>query len=106
MEMITADVHGRTAWATRGDFNKSIQEAWDDGIDVEVEDYSYERARLDPESNAILLVQGGKVHTVIKAYDTVEYRFKIPVICVECGKHHKSPEECPNCGSDRWMVGE
>lgn len=103
--MVSTDFHGRTAWATRGDYSRSIIQAWDDGIEVEVDDYKYERARLDPESNTILLAEGGEINTVINAYDTVEYRFKIPVVCVECGNHHKNPDQCPNCGSDKWMTG-
>lgn len=101
---VRADVHGRTQWAMRGDYSKSIRQAWEDGVEVEVDNYHYERARLDPCSNTILLVEDNTVHTVINAYDTVDYGFNIPVVCVECGNHHHNPSSCPNCGSGKWMA--
>ena len=100
--MIDVTDHARTKWLVRGDTTRRIREAWRSGIQVKCPHYSYDSARLDTDSATILLLVGGSITTVLRAFDNTVYHFRVPVKCFDCGQHHHSTKRCPQCGSSLW----
>lgn len=100
--MVQFGPHVRTRWMVRGGANRRLDNAWQEGISVECPNYTYDEARLDPDTGLVMLRRTDKISTVIDTYDPVDYRIKIPVECFECGASHHSTGECPLCGSGLW----
>jgi len=48
-----------------GDLDTTLSEAWDEGIPCEVEGHGYEEARVNPSHDVALLMQNGKIITVL-----------------------------------------
>lgn len=94
--------HARDQWMIRGDFTRRLSEVWEEGIEVECPHKHYDRARLDAESDTILLASPNKVKTVITVFETTNFTVKHPVVCFDCGHHHHSQRRCGECGSTRW----
>lgn len=47
------------------EFDKSMTELWEDGIDCEVSHHGYDEARVIPSHNIVMLVEDGKVITIL-----------------------------------------
>lgn len=48
-----------------GETNLSLSEIWDESIPCEVENHGYEEARVNPAYDVALLMQNGKIITVL-----------------------------------------
>lgn len=94
--------HARNQWVIRGDLNRNLIDAWENGIKAEFPGYHYDEARFDPETGIGLLGVDGSIRTVITKYDSVNYILRFPVNCYDCGCHHHDHRQCPACGSHKW----
>lgn len=47
------------------EFDKSLTELWDEGVECEVKYHSYDQARVVPRLGIVMLVKSGKVITIL-----------------------------------------
>lgn len=48
------------------EFDKTMTELWEEGIDCEVKYHGYDEARVLPEYDVVMLKQDGKIITVLQ----------------------------------------
>lgn len=94
--------HIKTKWTIRGDYTRTASGAWANGVAVRLPNYNYGQARLDTESQIVLLTNGDKVTTAITLYDHMEIIPMGTVHCEDCGKKFRGRKTCPSCESEDW----
>jgi uncharacterized protein (UPF0248 family) len=47
------------------EFDKSLTELWDEGVECEVAYHGYDEARVIPSHEIVMLVEGGQVITIL-----------------------------------------
>lgn len=94
--------HIKTRWTIRGDFDRDITTAWNNGTRVKLPNYEYGEARYDSRSGVALLSNGDKITTAITRYDHTEVIPLEKVSCIDCGKEFNQVRRCPSCGSMEW----
>lgn len=81
-----------------------VEQAWDEGLNVYCKHRSHQEARYHLDSGTVLIKNRGKIRTILTRYDHFELEFRTKINCVQCGCHHHSRDECPNCGSVKWSI--
>lgn len=94
--------HIKANWSIRGDYSRTVTDAWYNGIRVRLPNYSYGEARHDPETETILISQGKSITTVIINFEHTEVIPVEKVECRNCGKTFQGREDCPICQGKKW----
>lgn len=82
----------------------TVERAWEEGIKVVCKYRSHQDARYHTDSDTVLIKNRGKIRTILTKFDHFELEFMTKVNCVDCGCHHHSRVECPNCGGVKWSI--
>lgn len=94
--------HIKVKWSIRGDYNRSVSEAWANGTRVRLPNYSYGSAMYDHDAEIALLSNGDRITTALTVYGHTEMLPLEKVGCADCGCEFQQCEDCPSCGSDKW----
>lgn len=96
--------HIKAKWSVRGNYKRSVLDAWDNGIEVRMPNYTYTSARHDPGTETIFLSNGDEISTVINRYPHTEIIPIEEVECRDCCRTFQGRRDCPSCGSEYWGV--
>lgn len=100
------DHHGELRWMSRATgTDKSMEEAWEDGVKVSPVGYSFDEARYYPPEDVVIGHNEYSYDTVLFA-ENIKMHSDELMECVYCGKEFKSQKECPRCGRSEWRLAE